>query len=152
MGDEQMQVKRQACWTPTDTLDGTYWESKWKSCDGGPILAAKVYIQGRGGNPCGNVFGVKAPPASWDVGMAVFPTKRKVTITGYVDDAPSYECYARAKDKGEWGPTVTLAQVPQNLNWNIAVALAGHSDRPVNPDGLFFDLPAPTVVETTIAI
>merc|ERR1711972_725578 len=100
------------------------------ACEGDSVLAAKAYIQGRGGNPCGEVMGVKPPVASWDVGVAVFPTKRKVTITGFVDDAPSSECYARAKDDNRWGPAVTLAQVPMDVSENIAVELVGYSDRP----------------------
>merc|ERR1711972_564003 len=113
------------------------------ACEGDSVLAAKAYIQGRGGNPCGEVMGVKPPVASWDVGVAVFPTKRKVTITGYVDDAPSYECYAQAKDDGIWGEPVILAQIPHDLNYNIAIDLAGFSDRAVNSAGVYFDLPEP---------
>lgn len=150
--DSEMQVKRLACWTPEGTQNGTSWPTRGEKCRGGAVLAAKVYIQGRGGNPCGKVAGVKPPVASWDVGIAVFPTKRKVTLTGYVDDAPSYECYARAKDHGTWGPTVILAQVPMDMSLNIAFELAGYSDRPVNPQGLFFDLPLPSTETATVVV
>jgi len=139
--DSEMRVERVACWTPEGSTDGKNWSKIGVQCTGGSILAARAYIQGRGGNPCGEVFGVSPPAASWDVGVAVFPTKRKVTITGYVDDAPSYECYARAKDNSVWGPTVTLARLPIRLEKNIAIELMGNSDRPINPSGSYFDLP-----------
>lgn len=144
--DTEMNMKKVACWTPQATQNGQTWPTHGESCQGnaaGPILAAKAYIQGRGGNPCGTVAGVHPPPASWDVGVAIFPTKRKVTITGYVDDAPSYECYAQAKDNGVWGPSVTLAQIPMDMSSNIAIALAGYADRPINPENKYFDLPLP---------
>merc|ERR1711976_605221 len=136
-----MQILKTACYTSKGTNNGKEWQGAGEACSGEPILAAKAYIKGRGGNPCGTVFGVKAPVASWDVGVAVFPTKRKVTITGFVDDAPSYECYARAKDGNAWGPTVTLLQMPMEGKNNIAIELAGYSDRPVNPSGVYWDLP-----------
>lgn len=115
-------------------------------------MASKAYIQGRGGNPCGEVLGVKPPAAAMDVGVAVFPTKRKVTITGYVDDAPSFECYARAKDDNVWGPTVTLAQLPQDLRQNIAIELAGYSDRPINLGSVYFDLPGPARASAAVVV
>jgi len=139
--DNEMRALRLACWTPGGTENGTRWASEGGTCEGGAILASKMYIQGRGGNPCGEVLGIKPPPASWDVGVAIFPTKRKVTITGFVDDSPSFECYARAKDDGVWGAPVTLLQLPADIRYNIAVELAGYSDRPVNDDGRLFDLP-----------
>merc|ERR1711862_631338 len=84
--DSNMQIYRTSCWTSQGTANGTKWSQKGLTCEGGAILAAKMYIHGRGANPCAGVFGVPAPPASWDVGVAVFPKKRKVTLTGYVDD------------------------------------------------------------------
>jgi len=144
--DDEIQAIRQACWS-LDAVKGGVWEKEGKNCSQlGEIAAAKVYIVGRGGNPCGVVMGVNPPPASWDVGMAIFPTKRKVTITGLVDDAPSYECYAHAKDHGSWGKPVTLARIPDLMRANIAVELAGWPDKPVNPQGLVFDLPEPAAI------
>eukprot|EP00929_Paragymnodinium_shiwhaense_P036940 TRINITY_DN19751_c0_g1_i1.p1 TRINITY_DN19751_c0_g1~~TRINITY_DN19751_c0_g1_i1.p1 ORF type:complete len:251 (-),score=24.33 TRINITY_DN19751_c0_g1_i1:184-936(-) len=149
--DDEMQAKRLACWTAQGTNNGSIWSTVGESCENAvDLVATKVYIKGRGGNPCGEVAGVSAPPASWDVGLVIIPSKRKVTITGYVDDAPSYECYARAKDNGVWGEAVTLAQVPADLSYNIAVELAGYSDRPVNQAERFFDLPLPTPTATIV--
>jgi hypothetical protein len=142
--DEEMKVIRQACWTNESIANG--WPSSGSQCQGGSIVAAKAYFQGRGGNPCGQVLGVSPPPASWDIGVAIFPSKRKVTITGYTDDAPSTECYASARDNGIWGEPVTLARLPMDTSMNIAIALAGFSDRPVNPKALIFDLPDPSVL------
>lgn len=144
--DDEMQAERLACWTAQGTNNGSIWSSADESCDGkdaADIVATKVYIKGRGGNPCGEVAGVSDPPASWDAGLVIIPSKRKVTVTGYVDDAPSYECYARAKDNGIWGEAVTLAQVPAELKYNIVIELAGYSDRPLNTAERFFDLPLP---------
>lgn len=159
--DSEMNVKKVACW-----MEGSPWSATGEPCQGaaggegagsgaggaGDVAAVKAYVQGRGGNPCGQVFGVSPPKASWDVGIAVFPRKRKVTLTGFVDDAPSYECYARAKDRGAWGPTVTLARVPMDLRYNIAFELAGNSDRPINPDGTFFDLPEALVSQAEVVV
>lgn len=139
--EEEMKVLRQSCWGAEDVAAG--WPSKGKECAGGPVVAAKAYFHGRGGNPCGEVLGVKPPAAKWDIGVAVFPTKRMVTIDGFVDDAPSYECYAAAKDSGKWGEPVTLAQLPADNGMNIALELAGYSDRPVNPGGKYFHVPEP---------
>mmetsp|Transcript_158928 Transcript_158928/g.506074 ORF Transcript_158928/g.506074 Transcript_158928/m.506074 type:complete len:148 (+) Transcript_158928:81-524(+) len=147
-----MRTLRLACWTPEGTENGTMWASEGGTCEGGAILASKVYIQGRGGNPCGEVLGIKPPPASWDVGVAIFPTKRKVTITGFVDDSPSFECYARAKDDGVWGAPVTLLQLPADLRYNIARELVGYSDRPVNDDGRMFDLPDARTLSDEIVV
>jgi len=150
--DSQMQALRQACWSLDGVQDGS-WARKGKSCeDMDEIAAAKVYIKGRGGNPCGVVMGVQPPPASWDMGMAIFPTKRKVYISGFVDDAPSYECYAQARDGGAWGKPVTLAQVPMAGKWNLAIELAGYSDRPVNPEHRVFDLPEPATEEVELEV
>ena len=76
-----------------------------------------------------------APPSSWDVGIAVFPTKRKVLVAGYVDDAPSFECYARAREESaQKGRKITLAKIPMKLDQNVAIELMGHSDVPVNAE------------------
>jgi len=152
--DSEMQVKRLGCWTKNSTHGGSVWPASGDACDSfeahDEVFAAKVYIQGRGGNPCGQVLAFKAPVASWDVGMVIFPTKRKVTITGYVDDSPSFECYARAKDNGKWGAAVALATLPADLSKNIAIELAGYSDRPVNEQQLVFDLPLPRIVSEVL--
>lgn len=146
--DEDMQVRRMRCWTDTG-VSGAGWSTEGEDCAGAKDfqnhLAVKAYFYGRGGDPCVSPLGVPSPPATWDIGVVIFPTKRRVWLTGFVDDAPSTECYAQAKDDGIWGqpvPAVQLPCAPGNLVENII----GYSDRPVNPSGGMIVLPRPSTL------
>ena len=89
-------MRRLACWTRA-SVAASGWTRDGVDCatvpDTDEVLAARAYIQGRGGDPCVRPLGVPSPPAAWDIGVAVFPTKARALVTGYVDDAPATECY-----------------------------------------------------------
>lgn len=146
--DEDMHVRRVRCWT-----DVTGWTADGVDCDEakGTILAVKAYIYGRGGDPCVAPLGVPSPTADWDIGLVLFPTKRRAMVTGYVDDAPATECYARVTEQNGLQATLTLAQMPMPEG-SVPQKLVGFSDRPLNPSGDFVDLPrAPSAAKDALS-
>eukprot|EP00930_Biecheleria_cincta_P071530 TRINITY_DN59021_c0_g1_i1.p1 TRINITY_DN59021_c0_g1~~TRINITY_DN59021_c0_g1_i1.p1 ORF type:complete len:337 (+),score=28.16 TRINITY_DN59021_c0_g1_i1:25-1011(+) len=143
--DDRMQVRRLRCWTKSGVRKNG-WTLHGENCSGAQnVLAVKVYFYGRGGDPCVAPLGVPSPPASWDIGVLMFPTKRRVWLTGFVDDAPATECYAQSRGRGIWNPPVTLVQL-SSAPGNIAKNIVGFSDRPVNPLNLTVTLQDPYVV------
>jgi len=136
--DEDMQIRRLRCWTAKGG-----WSKDGEDCENAmDVVATKVYFYGRGGDPCVHPLGVPSPPATWDIGAVIFPTKRRVLLTGFVDDAPSTECYAQARDKGEWGAVMELTRLAPKPG-DLAIDLIGFSDRPVNPKNVYVELPNP---------
>eukprot|EP00933_Yihiella_yeosuensis_P039490 TRINITY_DN3353_c1_g1_i1.p1 TRINITY_DN3353_c1_g1~~TRINITY_DN3353_c1_g1_i1.p1 ORF type:complete len:322 (+),score=66.04 TRINITY_DN3353_c1_g1_i1:41-1006(+) len=131
--DQDMQVRRVRCWTNV-----TSWTPEGVDCSEakGTILAVKAYVQGRGSDPCVRPFGKSAPAATWDIGMVLFPTKRRVMVNGYVDDAPATECYAQAREKDGSTSRAILAQMPMPTG-DVSTKLVGFSDRPLNPKNEF---------------
>jgi len=130
--DDRMQVRRLRCWTEAGVRRHG-WTAEGEDCTGAhDVLAAKAYFYGRGGDPCIAPLGKPAPPATWDIGALIFPTKRRVWLTGFVDDAPATECYAQTKDSGVWAQPVPLVQLPPKGR-SLMLNLIGFSDRPVNP-------------------
>lgn len=131
--DEKMQLRRTRCWT-----DATGWFGEGVDCDhcqDSTILAVKTYVYGRGGDPCVSPLGVPAPAATWDIGVVIFPTKRRAFVNGFAGDAPATECYARFD-----GATATLAQLPMPSG-EVSLKLLGYSDRPLNPGEVVTHVP-----------
>eukprot|EP00746_Dinoflagellata_sp_MGD_P035608 gnl/MRDRNA2_/MRDRNA2_185252_c0_seq1.p1 gnl/MRDRNA2_/MRDRNA2_185252_c0~~gnl/MRDRNA2_/MRDRNA2_185252_c0_seq1.p1 ORF type:complete len:316 (+),score=46.48 gnl/MRDRNA2_/MRDRNA2_185252_c0_seq1:96-1043(+) len=136
--DNEMQIRRLQCWTRNGS-----WTAEGENCIGvSDIVATKVYFYGRGRDPCVHPLNVQSPAATWDIGIVVFPTKRRVLITGFVDDAPSTECYAQARDNGVWGEVMELVRLAPKPG-DLALDLVGYSDRAVNPANQFVLLPEP---------
>lgn len=136
--DSQMQVDDKQCWSSAAVAKNGSWTRKGVSCSHhnnslAELMAVSAYFRGRASNPCTEPFGVPSPSADWDIGVLVLPSKRLVYLTGSIKAAPSTECYAQAKDGGEWGAVVPLARLPSTPG-NYALLLTVYGRRRINPE------------------